>query len=105
MRSALKLMYWCVVFACAIEIRKSTLLTPHSPVVTVYTVRAALTDRFLITEESVYCAVLTEYLLTPWSRVLLEKLTGLQLVKKFPAFYGIRRFITAFTGARHLSLS
>jgi hypothetical protein len=25
--------------------------------------------------------------LTPWSRVLLEKLTGRQLVKKFPAFY------------------
>ena len=24
------------------------------------------------------------YLLTPWYRVLLEKLTGLQLVKKFP---------------------
>jgi hypothetical protein len=35
------------------------------------------------------------YLLTPWSRVLLEKLTGFQLVKKFPAFYGTRRFITA----------
>ena len=45
------------------------------------------------------------YLLTPWSRVLLEKLTGLQLVKKFPAFYGTRRFITALTSARHLSLS
>jgi hypothetical protein len=42
------------------------------------------------------------YLLTPWSRVLLEKLTGLQLVKKFPAFYGTRKFITAFTSARHL---
>ena len=27
------------------------------------------------------------YLLTPWSRVLLEKLTGFQLAKKFPAFY------------------
>jgi hypothetical protein len=27
------------------------------------------------------------YLLTPGSRVLLEKLTALQLVKKFPAFY------------------
>jgi hypothetical protein len=40
------------------------------------------------------------YLLTPWSRVLLEKLTGLQLVKKFPAFYGTRRFITAFTSIR-----
>ena len=26
------------------------------------------------------------YLLTPWSRVLLVKLTGFQLVKKFPAF-------------------
>jgi hypothetical protein len=26
------------------------------------------------------------YLLTPWCRVLLEKLTGLQLVKKFPVF-------------------
>jgi hypothetical protein len=40
-------------------------------------------------------------LLTPWSRVLLGKLTGLQLVKKFPAFYGTRRFITALTSARH----
>ena len=28
--------------------------------------------------------ILITYLLTPWSRVLLEKLTGLQLVKKFP---------------------
>jgi len=43
--------------------------------------------------------------LTPQSRVLLEKLTGPQLVKKFPAFYGTRRFITVFTRARHLSLS
>ena len=30
----------------------------------------------------------TCYVLTPRSRVLLEKLTGLQLVNKFPAFYG-----------------
>ena len=45
------------------------------------------------------------YLLTPWCRVLLEKLTGLQLVKKFPAFHGTRRFITANTSVRHLSLS
>jgi len=44
-------------------------------------------------------------LLTPWSTVLLEKLTGFELVKKFPTFYGTRRFITAFTSARHLSLS
>jgi len=45
------------------------------------------------------------YLLTPWCRVLLEQLTGLQIVKKFPAFHGTRRFITAFTSVRHLSLS
>ena len=44
------------------------------------------------------------YVLTPWSRVILEKLTGSQIVKKFPAFYGTRRFITAFSSARHLSL-
>jgi hypothetical protein len=34
-------------------------------------------------------------LLTPWSRVLLEKLTSFQLVNKFPASYGTRKFITA----------
>ena len=48
---------------------------------------------------------LLTHLLTPLSRFLLEKLIGFQLVKKFPAFYGTRRFITAFTSARHLSLS
>ena len=44
-------------------------------------------------------------LLTPWCRILLEKLTGLQLVKKFPAFHGTRRFITTLISVRHLSLS
>ena len=29
---------------------------------------------------------LLTYLLTPWTRVLLEKITGSQLVKKFPHF-------------------
>jgi len=28
--------------------------------------------------------------------VLLEKLTVIQLVKKFPAFFGTRKFITVF---------
>ena len=45
------------------------------------------------------------YLLTSCSRVLLEKLTCSQLVKKFPALCVTRRFITAFTRVRHLSLS
>jgi hypothetical protein len=44
-------------------------------------------------------------LLTPCSRVHLEKLTSFQPVKKFLAFYGTQRFITAFTSARHLSPS
>ena len=47
----------------------------------------------------------TVVLLNSWCRVLLGKLTGLQLVKKFPAFHGTRRFITALTSVRHLSLS
>jgi hypothetical protein len=45
------------------------------------------------------------YLLTPCSRVLLQKLTGSQLVNKLPTFYGTQKFITAFTSARHLFLS
>ena len=48
---------------------------------------------------------LLTYLLTPWYRVLLENLTGLQLVKQCPAFHGTQRFITALTSVRHLSLS
>ena len=53
-----------------------------------------------------FLCFIDEYTLsTPWCRVLLEKLTGLQLVKKFPAFNGTRRFITALTSVRHLSLS
>jgi hypothetical protein len=42
---------------------------------------------------------------TPYSRVIFEKLTFTQLVKKFPAFYGTRRFITVYTTSRHWSLS
>jgi len=53
---------------------------------------------------SVYTYLLID-ILTPWNIVLLEKLTGFQLVKKHPAFYGTRRFITTVTSAHHLSLS
>ena len=40
-----------------------------------------------------------------WSRVLSQKITGSQLVKKFPAFYGTRMFTTAFTSARYQRIS
>jgi hypothetical protein len=38
----------------------------------------------------------------PCSIVVLEKLIGSQLVKKFPIFHEIRRFLTAVTRAFHL---
>ena len=47
--------------------------------------------------------LLSTYLLTPWCRVLLEQLTGLKIVKKFPAFHGTRRFITVLTSVRLMS--
>jgi hypothetical protein len=59
-------------------------------------------------EDSVSPALLTyliTYLLSRWIRVLLEKTTGSQPVKKFPAFYGTQRSIIAFTSTRHISLS
>ena len=58
---------------------------------------------FFFVRQTMVC--LTYSILTPWCRVLLDQLTGLQLVKNFPAFYGNRRFITALTSVRHLSLS
>jgi len=42
---------------------------------------------------------------TPQSRVLPEKLTVPQLVKKFPQLNGTRRFITAFTTAPYPTCS
>jgi len=31
--------------------------------------------------------------ISPWSTILLEKIEGFLLIKKFPAFYGTQRFI------------
>jgi hypothetical protein len=54
-------------------------------------------------------ATSSRYRVTDWlhgarNRVL-QKLTGSQLVKKFPAFYTTRSSINAYTSARQLSLS
>ena len=45
------------------------------------------------------------YLLTPWSRVLLEKLTGSAASQEIPRIFGTRRFPTVLPSACHLSLS
>jgi hypothetical protein len=50
-------------------------------------------------------AISADLKLTRCSTALLEKLTGPQLVKNFPASYDSRKFITTFTSARHLTLS
>ena len=42
--------------------------------------------------------------LSPWSRVLPEKLTVYHLVKKYPVFMAHPKYITAFTRAHQLSL-
>jgi hypothetical protein len=45
------------------------------------------------------------YLQTPWRGVNLERVTVLQLARKFPAFHETQEFITVFTTARYLSVS
>ena len=45
------------------------------------------------------------YLLTPWSRVLLEKLTGSAASQEIARIFGTRRFLTVLTSVRRLSLS
>jgi len=49
--------------------------------------------------------VILTYLLTPWGRVLLEKLTGSAASQEIPRIFGTRRFITIIASARHQSLS
>ena len=62
--------------------------------------KAEIVQIFQKTVTYLFTYLLT-YLLTPQIRVLLEELTGCQLVKKSPAFYGTRQFITAFTSTRY----
>ena len=45
------------------------------------------------------------YLLTPRSRVLLEKPTGSAASQEIPGIFGTRKFLTVLTSVRHLSLS
>jgi hypothetical protein len=47
----------------------------------------------------------TKPVLTPWSRVLLEKRTDSAASQEIPPIFGTRMFITVFTSPRHLSLS
>jgi len=70
------------------------ILEPDRLQMTIWHVRIAYCIPYLLT-----------YLLTPWSRVLLEKLTCSAASQEFPRIFGTRRFITVLTSSRHLSLS
>jgi len=54
---------------------------------------------------SYYCVTMLIVLTYSWNSVLLEKLTGALLIKKFPAFYGTKRIITLSVTACHMSIS
>ena len=62
-------------------------------------------DRSYPRNEVFYVLFISYYLLTPWSRVLLEKLTGSAASQEIPRFFGTRMFITVLTSSCHLSLS
>jgi hypothetical protein len=46
-------------------------------------------------------AMVLDIILTPWSRVLPEKLKAAYLVQKFPAFNGTHLFINVFIKTSH----
>ena len=69
---------------------------PHAQPISFFPILSPTQYRVRSTSSTYYT-----YLLTPWCRVLLEKVTGLQLVKKFSAFHGTRNFTHLCLG--HLS--
>jgi hypothetical protein len=91
---------WCYSNQRCMMTKGSKQLYPALCVLLCYLRSCRRGDKFK--SSNYFCPTL--YLIIPCNRVL-EQLTGLQLVKKFPAFYGTRRFITAFTSVFHLSLS
>jgi hypothetical protein len=94
-----RLAHMLILLTCIQEVPSSILGWDHN-----YTIQTYLAT-FLVPLVTWWDLLDYLLILTPWSRVLLEKLIGFQLVKKFPAFCGTQRFITAFITACHLSLS
>ena len=104
LRTSLNIRLLCV-FPAADLIENTQGYDAYSTLLSVYTVTTSIIPVRKCSAIAFDEIRILIYLLTPRCRVLLEKLTGLQLVKKLPAFYGTRRFITALTSVRHLSLS
>jgi hypothetical protein len=65
-----------------------------------------LTRKFVVNLANNNSTLCITYLLTPWSRVLLEKPTvNFAASQEIPRIYGTRKFLIIPTSARHLSLS
>ena len=82
------------IFGAFVESRKKLLLAS-----------SCLPVNLLVPIHTLLWYFILTYLLTPWSRVLLEKLTGSAASQETPRLFGTRRFLTVPTSARHLSLS
>jgi len=65
-------------------------MTACLPLIVHYLLQLNSKPKKIINQLTLLLTYLLNYLLTPWSRVLLEK-----PVKKFPTFYGTRRYIIA----------
>ena len=88
--SACRFVMWCLISA-----HNATLMTNGERVMSV---------KGLPTNSKVRNYYVLTYLLHGAESFFRSKL-GLQLVKKFPTFYGTRNFITVLASARHLSPS
>ena len=85
----------------------------HTPVLSPNSHTLGAVNKFKTSSSSNYSSeakltfytFLLTYLLTPWSRVLLQKLKGSAASQEIPCIFGTRKFITVVTSARHLSLS
>ena len=62
-------------------------------------------SKFHTEDPQILGATILTYLLTPWSRVLLEKLPGFAANQEIPRILWNLKFITILTSTHHLSLS
>jgi hypothetical protein len=77
----------------------------HTQILLLYR-RAVKNSATLLEDRSRKCCYELNYLRTySMEQSFSEKRTGIQLVQKFPAFYGNRNFISTFTSAHNLFLS
>ena len=104
LRSVIQTRLWRLADACAVACSLFSVMGIEIQSIAVQ-LRRCGSNANVIARIIIIIIIILTYLLTPWSRVLLEKLTGFAANQEIPAFYGTPKFITVLTSARHLSLS